>query len=72
MTTLTQADVDALEKMIVTGRLEIEYQSGGEKRRAKYRSMAELKEALAFAKQQIAESAGTVGTMTTYAAFERG
>lgn len=72
MTAITEADVAALEKMIVLGRLEAEYQSGGERRRLKYRSMAELKDALAFAKQQLSEASGNAGTMTTYAEFERG
>ena len=70
-TTITQEDIDALERMIIRGVLETEYQSGGEKRRVKYRTMGELERALSYAKRALAESSGASSGMTTLARCER-
>jgi hypothetical protein len=63
---ITQTQIDALEKAIVSGHLTVEY----EDRRVTYRSMAELKEAYDFARQ----AAGLVSadsTRVSRASFSR-
>lgn len=70
-TTITQDDINAIERMIVRGVLETEYQSGGEKRRVKFDSFKEMKERLAYAKRMVAESSGASSGMTTLAQYER-
>jgi len=65
---LTPDDVARLKRALVMGEMEVEYQSGTERRRVKYRSVAEMKEALAFAEQEL----GTRQQPTsTYAQFDR-
>lgn len=70
-TAITPEDIAALERMIILGRLEIEYESAGERRRVKYRSMRELKEALSYAKQALAEAGGDKAGFATLAEFDR-
>lgn len=68
---ITAEDVAKLEKALVLGQMEVEYESGGERRRVKYRSVGEMKEALVYAKQQLAEQVGKVALPSTYAEFDR-
>ena len=71
-TAITNEDVAALEKLLVTGQLEIEYESGGERRRVKFSSAADLKARLDYAKRALAEAGGNGEGMTSYAVFMRG
>ena len=71
-TAITADDVAALEKLLVTGELEIEYESGGERRRVKFSNAADLKSRLDYAKKALAEASGLGEGMTTYAVFTRG
>lgn len=65
---LTPDDVAELKRAIVMGEMEVEYQSGGERRRTKYRSIAEMKSALEFAEKEL----GTRQPVTSsYAQFDR-
>jgi hypothetical protein len=43
----TQSHIDALKEAIATGALEIEFGTGTERRRIKYRSLAEMRSVLA-------------------------
>lgn len=62
---VTQAQIDALEKSIVSGHLTVEYDG----RRVTYRSLEELKQAYAFA--QSAYSGAPTTTRVSYASFSR-
>ena len=53
---ITQTDVDNLESALVTGTLSVEVDG----RKVTYRSVAELKGALSYARDQIAKAAGGV------------
>ena len=43
----TQTHIDALKEAIATGALEVEFGTGTERRRIKYRSLAEMRSTLA-------------------------
>ena len=45
---ITQADIDALKRAIITGTVKVDYKD----RSVTYRSIAEMKEALAFAEAE--------------------
>jgi hypothetical protein len=53
--TITQADLDALNRAILGAELEIEYQG----RRVRYRSVSDLRAAYEHAKAEMAAQAGT-------------
>lgn len=53
---LTQASVDALEKALASGALSVDFPDGG---RVTYRSVAELKDAIAYAKGVVSPPAAT-------------
>lgn len=61
---LTQASVDALEKALASGALMVETPDFG---RVTYRSVAELKDAIAYAKSVVAPAA----TTQSYASFSK-
>lgn len=63
---LTQADVDALEKALVSGELTVEYDG----RRVTFRSTAEIRDALAYAKAAVAGQSAAPVTVSV-AAFTR-
>lgn len=65
-TTLTQADVDRLEKAIARGVLKVEYVSGS----VTYQSVDAMLKALAYAKNAIAEGSARQ-TPSTLAVFAR-
>lgn len=46
---ITQSDIDALKRSIISGNRVVQYKD----RRVEYRSIAEMKEALAFAEQEV-------------------
>lgn len=64
---LSQADVDALESAIASGELRVSYDG----RDVTFRSVAEIKEALAYVKGAIAEASATPPARVTYASFCR-
>lgn len=43
----TQTDIDTLKTAIASGALEVEFGSGAERRRVKYRSLADMRSTLA-------------------------
>lgn len=43
----TQTDIDTLKAAIASGALEVEFGSGAERRRVKYRSLADMRSTLA-------------------------
>ena len=43
----TQTDIDTLKEAIATGALEVEFGTGTERRRIKYRSLTEMRSTLA-------------------------
>ena len=51
----TQTDIDTLKAAIATGALEVEFGTGTERRRIKYRSLAEMRSTLA---EMLAEVSG--------------
>lgn len=53
---VTQAQIDALEKALYQGALSVTYPDGGS---VTYRSVADLRTALADAKNELAAAAGT-------------
>jgi hypothetical protein len=53
---LPQASVDALEKALASGALSVDFPDGG---RVTYRSVAELQEAIAYAKNAVSPPATT-------------
>jgi hypothetical protein len=64
---ITQEDIDRLERAVLLGELTVEY---GDKR-VTYRSIKELKEALAYARERIANSQGSAAATTqSVARFE--
>lgn len=70
-TTFTAADVARLERAVAMGELIVEVDVGGERRKVQYRSTAELMQALAYAKAQLAGAAGREILPSTLAQFER-
>ena len=71
-TAITAEDIAALEKLLVTGELEIEYESGGERRRVKFANASDLKSRLDYAKKALADASGQGEGMISYAVFTRG
>jgi hypothetical protein len=61
----TQNDIDTLKAAIATGALECEFGSGAERRRVKYRNLAEMKQTLSDMQAEVApngmQSNRTVG-----------
>jgi hypothetical protein len=53
---ITQADIDALEKAMVSGALRVRYPDGSE---VQYRTMAEMSEALARARAILTPASAT-------------
>ncbi|HEY4775893.1 MAG TPA: hypothetical protein VIH40_13865 [Xanthobacteraceae bacterium] len=66
-TTLTQSDIDKLEKAIARGVLRVEYAQGS----VTYQSIDDMLKALAYAKNAIA-AASDKQTPSTLAVFDRG
>lgn len=68
-TSLTQADVDRLEQLIVSGELRVRYSDG---REITYQSTDELRRALADARMAVGQSTGlSAATPSTFALFTR-
>lgn len=65
---VTQADIDALDRMIVSGVLSTSYDG----KRIEYRSMAELRAARATAAAQLAAATGTGAASYSNPTFSRG
>lgn len=67
---IEQSDIDALKKAIVSAELSVTFSDG---RRVDYRSVAEMKEALAFAVGDVATqtSGGTPVCKSTFAGVTR-
>lgn len=66
----TQTDIDTLKTSIASGALEVEFGSGTERRRVKYRSLADMRSTLA---EMIAEvSPSTSLGRVTYIEHDRG
>lgn len=61
---LTQASVDALEKALASGALSVDFPDGG---RVTYRGVAELKDAIAYAKGIVSPAA----TSQSYASYSK-
>lgn len=64
---LTQTDVDNLETALVTGELSVEIEG----KKVTYRSVTEIKDALAYAKNEIEKTAAGGQTNQSYAGFSR-
>lgn len=67
----TSADIDKLKRAIATGARSVVYQSGDERREVSYKSLAEMRAALAMMEAEVSGSASRP-LRTTYVAFERG
>lgn len=65
---VTQADLDALDRMIVSGVLSSSYDG----KRVEYRSMAELREARAHAAAQLGKASAAAPASYSNPAFSRG
>lgn len=65
---VTQADIDALDRMIVSGVLSSSYDG----KRVEYRSMADLRAARAHAAAQLAKASATPPASYSNPAFSRG
>lgn len=64
-----EAQIESLREAMAGGVLSIEYQG----RKVTYRSMAEMRQAMALLKDQLAEANGsTCGTQRRFAVFNRG
>lgn len=50
----TQTDIDTLKTAIASGALEVEFGSGAERRRVKYRSLADMQQTLAIMMADVA------------------
>lgn len=61
---MTQGQIDALEKALASGALRVSFPEGGS---VEYRSIAELKEAIAYAKGQVSPAA----TSQSFASFSK-
>lgn len=64
---ISQADVDNLEAALASGELTVE-QDG---RRVTYRSVAEIKAALGYAREQLAASTAAAAPTQSLAAYSR-
>lgn len=64
---LSQTDLDNLKKALASGRLTVEIDG----RRVTYRSVAELKDAIAFVEADLAKTAGTAASSQSFASFDR-
>lgn len=64
---LTQTDVDNLESALASGELTVEYDG----RRVTFRSVAELVQALAYAKQEVAAASAAGNVTQSFAGFTR-
>ena len=58
----TQTDIDALKAAIATGALECEFGSGAERRKVKYRSLAEMRSILADMQAEVTPASVTSNT----------
>lgn len=64
---LQQSDLDALETAIATGELTVEYDN----KRVTFRSIAELVQAAAYVRSQIAAAASTAPVTQSFASFSK-
>jgi hypothetical protein len=62
---LTQTDLDNLKSALAKGQLEVEYEG----RRVKYRSIAELKEAIGYVEMELAKNSSSAKPAIVYAAY---
>ena len=65
----TQSDVDALKKAIATGARAVVYQSGEERSEVQYKSLAEMRTALAMIEAEATPAAKPL--RATFVRFER-
>lgn len=66
----TQTDIDALKAAIATGALEVEFGAGPDKRKVRYRNLADMKETLALMLADVAPE--TVDAHRTVGQFYSG
>ena len=64
---ISQTDIDALERALMSGELSVEIDG----RKVVYRSVADLREALAYAREQIAGASAEGPVSVSYASFGR-
>ncbi|MGE0154797.1 MAG: phage head-tail joining protein [Reyranellaceae bacterium] len=64
---ISQTDIDRLEAALMRGELTVEYDG----QRVTYRSVAELKAAIAYAKDALAAATPAGAQTVSYAAFAR-
>lgn len=67
-TSLTQADLDKLDKAITSGVRRVTYASGT----VEYQSIDDMMKARAYAAGQLEAASGSSASMTTLAIFHRG
>ncbi len=65
----TQTHIDALKEAIATGALEVEFGTGTERRRIKYRSLAEMRSTLADMIFEVSPQSRPI--LVTFAEFTR-
>lgn len=65
---ITQTQIDALESALLSGELMVRYDG----KQIQYRSIAELRSALAYARAQLAQSTAQGPVRQTVAVFTRG
>jgi hypothetical protein len=65
-----QTDIDALKEAIATGALEVEFGSGPDKRRIRYRNLADMQQTLAMMMADVAP--GDLQPMRTVGEFHSG
>jgi roadblock/LC7 domain-containing protein len=68
MSVITQADLDALDRMIASGVTSMSYDG----KRLEYRSLSELRQARATLATQLAAASGAERTAFVNPAFDRG
>ncbi len=70
-TSLTQSDLAALETLLASGRLEVEYESAGERRRVKFNNTAHLLTAIDYVRRALTNASATPRPVTLVE-FDRG